>query len=110
MTKLMNSLGFSDYKTRNSKGDERGYEMNFQKVCEILFRQNFLTLEIIQKKVSEVSDCQYNEDKIREILSDTSLTTDTFENTPKDFSDNLTDKTLFRGVKKDNPEDYSQKW
>jgi len=35
--------------------------------------------KIIQKKVSEVSDCQYNEDKIREILSDTSLTTDTFE-------------------------------
>lgn len=75
--------------------------MNFQKVCEILVRQNYLTLEIILKKVSEVSECQYKEDKIREILSDTSLTTDTFENNKQDISDNLTDKTLFRGFKKE---------
>jgi hypothetical protein len=106
--KLMSKLGFSDYKKRNSSGTQRGYEMDFAKVCEILVRQNYLSEEIIIKKVSEVSECQYKEGEIREILSDTSLTPDTLNKTEENFLTLLTDRTLVSGVENSFSSDFEQ--
>lgn len=87
--KLMGKLGFSDFRTRDSSGTKRGFSLTFFKVCEILLRQEWLPLEVVVKTASEVSMCQFSEDRIRKWYSDTFLTPDTLlskENNP-DTSD-----------------------
>ena len=95
ITKLMNELRLRDFSCRNTSGSSRGFELSFFKISEILIRNERINFEELIKKVSEVSDCQIKEDKIKKWYSDNF--TDNFKNkqSVKQSSDNLTDLTLF---------------
>lgn len=73
---LMSNLGFSEFKA-NPSGNQRGYKIDFLKLCEILIRQKWINLNFILKEVSEVSRCQFTEEEINKWYSDTFLTPDT---------------------------------
>jgi len=87
ITKIINKLGFLDYNTRDTTGSQRGYEISFTKLCEILIRNDWIGKENILKIVSEVSDCQFTEDKISKWYTDTFLTLDTFNKKNKEVPD-----------------------
>ena len=89
--KIMSKLGFTDFATRNSAGTKRGYNLDFPKICEILVRQEWLSIKMIKKIVSEMSECQYIFDKDSNNLFDITLTSDVKEEKPSDV---LTDLTL----------------
>lgn len=101
IAKIMKTMGYGEYKGRNSEGTQRGYNMSFFKVSEILIRNEFLKIQNILKKLSEVSECQYSIGKIRDWYTDTF--SDSF---PDTFcvSDTLTDRTLFFTVKEEKIE------
>ena len=98
ITKIICSLGLIDYKTRSSSGTERGFEVDFFKLSEILIRNDWINKEELLKKVSEVSECQITDDKINKWYTDTFLTLDTFNEEEEEISDTLTDRTLYSGV------------
>ena len=75
----MSKLGFTDFATRNSAGTKRGYNLDFPKICEILVRQEWLSIKMIKKIVSEMSECQYIFDKDSNNLFDITLTSDVKE-------------------------------
>ncbi|MFH1801214.1 MAG: hypothetical protein ABH804_00025, partial [archaeon] len=83
----------------NPTGNERGYKIDFLKLCEILIKQEWLSLENIENIVSVVSECKYNKETIREWFSDTFLTPDTLSN---NSSDTLTDTTPNNGLFNDS--------
>jgi len=91
---IMVELGFSQFKA-NPSGAKRGYRISFMNVMEILIRQEILRLENILKEVSEVSECKYNDDKIKEWYTYTYLTPYTINDNK---SDTLTYTTPVLGV------------
>lgn len=98
ISKLINTLGFSDYKTRDTTGTERGYEINFWKLSEILIRNDWIIKEELLKKVSELSEvsskCHITDDKINKWLSDTFLTLDTSNKKEEEISDTIINKEI----------------
>jgi len=72
ITTLMKELGFES--SRNTLGDKRGFYLSFVKVCDIVFRNQNLTIQEIKNKVSEVSNRQFIDEDIDKICSDTYLT------------------------------------
>ncbi len=102
VTKLMTSLGFGNFRTRSSDGCNRGFELDFFTISEIVVRNGYLTKEELFKKVSEVSDCQYRDEEIGKWYTDTF--SDTLQ-TVKSSSDKLTDLTLSGEVQEETIED-----
>jgi len=93
---LMVKLGFSDYK--KNTGEERGYEIDFFNLCEILIKQEWLTKENIQNIVSLVSECKFTKESIEEWYSYTFLTPYTSEKKEEENTDTLTPITpIFDG-------------
>jgi hypothetical protein len=93
---LMGELSLGNLKCRNTTGTKRGYRLDFFTICSILLRNELMTIEDIKNKVSEVSNCQYKDDKIMEWYSDTYLTNKKNKKVVSKSSDNLTDLTLHR--------------
>ncbi|MFH1585794.1 MAG: hypothetical protein ABIB79_03440 [archaeon] len=73
---LVDTLGFSDFKGRNSDRTDRGYEIGFWKLSEILIRNDWVSKEEIIKKLSNLSVCPITEDKINKWYSDNFRTKD----------------------------------
>ena len=70
ISKISSELGLKNFRTRNSHGNERGINISFFKLCEILIRNDKTDIKEVINKVSEVSDCQYSLDKINKWYSD----------------------------------------
>ncbi len=105
---MMNTLGFSDF--RDSTGEIRGFKIDFWKVCELLIRQECLSLQsiknIIQKKVSRLSGCKFTVESIDKWYTDTFLTPYTLKGKS---SDTLTPLTAYRGSGIEKEEEKSKK-
>lgn len=71
VSRLLTQLGLKDFRNRNTKGTERGLEINFFKLAEILLRNKKLTIQEIIKIMSEVSECQITDNKLTNWYSDT---------------------------------------
>lgn len=101
LTGVMKNLGFGDLKSVSNDGCQRGYRgLTFLKICGYLLRNETLRIEQILKKVSEVSNCQYNVSDIKIWYYKTFSTTDTSTDTSSDtflVTDKLTDTTHSRG-------------
>lgn len=103
ITKIMRSLGFTDYAGRNSTRTQRGFILSFLKVCEIVIRSQKIDKEIILKKVSEVSKVSdisktcINKDIFIKWYTDTFSDTSIFDLSVSDTSDGL--DTFHRGYR-----------
>lgn len=71
---ITKDLWLSGSKCRDSKGDIRGYKLSFDRLCDIFSRNQLYNSFDIIKIVSEVSECQYKDEDIINLCSDTILT------------------------------------
>ena len=101
---IMNKLGLSEFK--KSTGEKRGFEMTFEKLCEILIRQGWTNKENIKKRCQGCQGCKFTS-KMIELLCDNLLTPYTPEPNNTDnltpFTPLLEPQSIVKEVKDANP-------
>ncbi len=110
VSRMMSDLGFSNFRCTSSDGSRRGYgNLDFFKISGILIRNDILNIQNILKIVSNASNCQIADEKIHKWHFDTFGIEISQCVNASNFSDTLTDTTLyFDPLEEKNKENLSK--
>lgn len=108
LSRILADLGLKNFRGRNSGGSDRGLTISFFKLCEILVRNEKVTIQEIVKNVSDVSNCQISVDKLHKWFTDTFTDINNNNASNNKNSDALTHLTHYSGGTPKKIEDFEE--